>query len=235
MDDKLIDIGEILYLFKKRIVLILVIVAAFTGFGMFKASKMVPRYQAATKIYVGASENLVDNYTSNEINQYISFMNTFNEFIRVDDFLNTTLQKYKLTQTAGSVKGSLGFSASENAPIFTLSYSSGDKKVAEDVLKAISSEFLLQAKEIFPTTQPKTIDSVKVSTIMPNKKKVIIMMLAIGLILAIGLVLVLDYLDDTISSRKDLEKALDLPILGELPLENEGVKKSKIKKMWWRK
>jgi len=40
-------------------------------------------------------------------------------------------------------------------------------------------------------------------------------------------VLVIDYLDDSITKREQLEKLLPIPVLGELPLENDEINKSK--------
>ena len=45
--------------------------------------------------------------------------------------------------------------------------------------------------------------------------------------MGIGLVFVLDYLDDTLARREDLEKLLPIPVLGELPLEDDEISRSK--------
>lgn len=224
MDDKLINIEEIFYLFKKNIWILLVIVAMTTGLGVFKASKMVPSYQGSTKVFIGKSDSLLEYYPEKDIQYYNEFMNIFNEIIREDIFLNDTLKKNNINKIAGEVKGGIGISASEKSPIFTISYTSFNEDGIKEVLDAISNEFSDYIKKIVPETKPKTLNEVRVYPIMPNKKKLIIVAFAIGLILGIGLILVLDYLDDRIKNKDRLEKILPIPVIGELPKHEKGFK-----------
>ena len=39
----------------------------------------------------------------------------------------------------------------------------------------------------------------------------------LGLIVSLGLVLLLEYLDNTYKNKEQLEKELDIPVLGEIP------------------
>ncbi|MBL9135618.1 MAG: polysaccharide biosynthesis tyrosine autokinase [Verrucomicrobiales bacterium] len=52
----------------------------------------------------------------------------------------------------------------------------------------------------------------------PNRGRIIISGIAIGLLSGIGLIFLLHRLDDRIDSAEDLEKALEEPILGQIPL-----------------
>ncbi len=54
--------------------------------------------------------------------------------------------------------------------------------------------------------------------IAPVRSRMIIMGIAVGLVAGIGLIFLLHRLDDRIDSAEDLEKALDEPILGQIPL-----------------
>ena len=55
-----------------------------------------------------------------------------------------------------------------------------------------------------------------------------------GLLIGVGLVFIIDYLDDTVVKREELERVLSIPVLAELPLEddeiNENNKNKKNKK-----
>ena len=72
-----------------------------------------------------------------------------------------------------------------------------------------------------PDVQVQVIDSVKVYPIVPNKTAPIRNGILIGIVLSVGLILVLDYLDDTIRKKEELEKILSIPVLGELPHTKE--------------
>lgn len=60
--------------------------------------------------------------------------------------------------------------------------------------------------------------SVPTSPVEPQPLRNAAIALALGLLLGIGLAFLREYLDDTISSREDLERAAeDLPVLGQIP------------------
>lgn len=217
MNDKLLDIEEIFSLFKKRFLIILIITVISTGFGIYMASKVVTQYQGSTKVFIGKGENLLDYYGEKEIEYYSEIMNIFNEVIRVEEFLNETLEKNNINKKAEEVKGGIGISASEKSPIFTITYTSIKEDGIKDVLNAVSTEFSDYIKRVVPQSNPKTIDEIRIVPITPSKAKRIIFGFAMGIIISIGVVLVLDYLDDTIKSKDRLEEILPIPVIGQVP------------------
>lgn len=188
-----------------------------TGLTVYKASKMVSRYQGSMTIFIGKSDNILDYYEEKEILYYSEFMNIFNEVIRTNGFLDDSLQKNSINKSSDEVSSGISITASEKSPIFKISYTSFKNEKIEDILNMISNEFSSYIQSIVPETKPKVIDEARVATITPNKSKLIIVGFGIGLILSIGLIFVLDYLDDTVKSKDRLEKILPIPAIGEIP------------------
>lgn len=224
MDDKLIDIKEILYLFKKKFWIIFLVTIITTGIGYYKTTTMVTSYQGFSTVFLGKGDTLLNYYSDMDLKYYNELMNTFNEVIRVDDTLNDSLKKSNSDKTAAEVRGGITITGSQKAPIFTIKYTSLSEDGIKEILAAVSSEFSDYIKKMVPETKPKIIDEVVVYPITPNKQRVILICFAIGLILSIGVILVLDYLDDTIKSRERLEKILPIPVLGELPKHDKSFK-----------
>ncbi|MEG1311468.1 MAG: Wzz/FepE/Etk N-terminal domain-containing protein [Romboutsia sp.] len=217
MGEKLIDISEIFSLFKKKFWIIIMVTIITTGLTVYKASKMVSRYQGSMTIFIGKSDNILDYYEEKEILYYSEFMNIFNEVIRTNGFLDDSLQKNSINKSSDEVSSGISITASEKSPIFKISYTSFKNEKIEDILNMISNEFSSYIQSIVPETKPKVIDEARVATITPNKSKLIIVGFGIGLILSIGLIFVLDYLDDTVKSKDRLEKILPIPAIGEIP------------------
>ena len=64
---------------------------------------------------------------------------------------------------------------------------------------------------------------VPTSPVEPQPVRNVAIVLVLGLLLGIGLVLLREFLDDTITSREDLERAAEgLPVLGQIPLVASG-------------
>lgn len=235
MDEKTLNINELLYVLKKRYKLIIMCVLTFTLFaGIYATFKMKPIYTASVKIFAGKDEQIQGDYSSNELDSYKTLINSYIEIVKTDDFMNTVIQKGSLNMTSGQLMGGLSFSIAQNAPILTISYTAGDPEIAQNVVSTLASEFEVGVKEIILNTYTKIIDSVKVVENLPAKGKVVFVGFMAGLLIGIGLVFVIDYLDDTIVQSEELEKILPIPVLAELPLENDEInrnyKKKKIKK-----
>ena len=222
MQDRKIEIKELFELFKKKFWIIIVITAIFAVRGYQSASQLTTSYQARVKVYIGDSSNVMTGYMSDNVYYYNDFIASFKEIIMIEDFLNETLEKYDLGLTAGQVSGALSFTQKqEYSPILEINYRSWSQELAGEVLDVLAKEFAQQAQKIMPDVQVQVIDSVKVYPIVPNKTAPIRNGILIGIVLSVGLILVLDYLDDTIRKKEELEKTLSIPVLGELPHTKE--------------
>lgn len=217
MEERTLEIKELFEVFKKRIWVVLVITILSASLGVAYTYKMGTMYRSGVKVYIGDSENIINSYTEEQMKYYSGFVNTFREIILIDDFLNETLKHHDLDLTAQQIKEGLNLSAAANSPIIEMSYTSPSKKQAKEVLTALTKEFTGQVKKIMPNANIQIVDSVKVVAIEPAKTKVIILSIVVGMIGSIGLVLVLDYLDDRIHNKENLEKLLPVPVLGQLP------------------
>lgn len=227
MDEKTLNINECLDVLKKRFKLIVMCVLTFTLFaGIYATFKMYPIYTASVKIFAGKDEQIQGDYSSSELDSYTTLINSYIEIIKTDDFMNKVIQKGNLNMTSGQLMGGLNFTIAQNAPILTISYTSGDPEIAQSVVSTLSSEFEVGVKEIILNTYTKIIDSVKVVEKLPAKSKVVFVGFIAGLVIGVGLVFIVDYLDDTVAKKEELEKLLPIPVLAELPLENDEINRS---------
>lgn len=225
MEDKLINLEDMRSLFRKRLWIIIVVTALTTVLGIYKTRQMAPTYTCSMKFLVSTSDKILDNYSENEIEAYSKFMATFNEIMKVGDFLDDTLKKNKIDKTSLEVASSLSFSSSENTPIVNIYYSSYTDEQMEETLNAVCDEIIDKIKEIMPSTNPTVLSEARVSTIYPNKTKLPMIAFAAGIIISIGLILVLDYLDSRIMSKKQLEKVIPVAVLGSIPMSEREFRK----------
>ena len=229
MDNKTVDINELKHVFlkRKRIMIICVLVCTLVS-SIFAIRVMKPSYEARVKIFAGKNEEMASYYSKDELSNYQSLIQSYIEIIKTEDFMRNIIEKADLDLSASQLLNGLSFTTAGTAPILTISYSSQNPAIAEKVISTLSSEFEVGVKEIILNTYMKVIDSVKVVERVPAKAKIIIIGFIAGIVLAIGLALILDYLDDTVNRKEDMENLLPIPVLGILPIEEEEkVKKKK--------
>lgn len=225
MEDRLFDFEEIWYLFKKKFWIIIVITAITTSLGVYKVSKLQPSYVATAKVFIGKSDDLLEIYTTEEMESYSQFLTTFSEVSRIDGFYDEVLKKNKINKTSTEVASAINFSSSANVPIINVSYSNWTDEQMVETLDVVCQEFLSKVKKKIPKSVPSVLNKAKVTTIYPNKTKLPIIAFIVGIILSIGIILVLDYLDTRITCKRELEKIIPVPVLGTIPMHEKEFKK----------
>ena len=217
MEDKLFDFEEIVRLFKRKFWIIIFITAVTTGIAYYEASSMRPSYNTSLNIFIAIETEGLDYSTMQQMNFYGRNIKTLKDMIMTEDFIEDVLQKNNINRDAREVRSGISVTSSEDSPVVSLKFSSGNSEMMKETLEALGEEFISNLKELVPDLDPIIVNTASVSTIWPNKNRVIQTGIIIGLVISIGLILVLDYLDDTIREKKDLEKVLPIPVLGDIP------------------
>ncbi len=220
MEEQVISIEEIFEALKKRWKMIaLITIVATVISGVFSFFIIDPVYEASTKLFVGKEENSEEVYNSNDIAMYQKLLKTYSETIKTRDLLTSAIKDSKYDLEIGAVSSALTVVPVADTQILQIKYQSKDPKEAEIVLKAISNNFIKTAKELVPNGNVRTIEAVEMpeKPVSPNKKMNIAIAFLLGLMVSVGLVFLLEYLDNTYKTKEQLEKELELPVLGVIP------------------
>lgn len=228
MGEKVLEIDEYFKAIKKRYRLIIICTVITTILGVLSAIKIVPIYIGNTKIYIGKENDYMKLYSDDEIEYYQKFMDTFYEVMEIDNFMEKSLDKYNVKLKAPIIKTSLNISRANKSPMFTISYTSYEEEVVENVLKAICNELENQVDELQRNEKVQIISDISVGSIISSKSKRVLMSFALGVVCALVIIFVLYYVDDTVKNKEKLESLLPIPVLGEIPAhEKKFVKKEK--------
>lgn len=224
MEEQVISIEEIFEALKKRWKMIaLITIVATVISGVFSFFIIDPVYEASTKLFVGKEENSEEVYNSNDIAMYQKLLKTYSETIKTRDLLASAIKDSKYDLEVGAVSSALTVVPVADTQILQIKYQSKDPKEAEIVLKAISNNFIKTAKELVPNGNVRTIEAVEMpeKPVSPNKMMNIAIAFLLGLMVSVGLVFLLEYLDNTYKTKEQLEKELELPVLGVIPTLDE--------------
>ena len=225
MEDKLIDFEELYYLFKKRWWIVILITMITTSIAIKKVSSLQPSYYASGQVILSKSEELMEYYSEEELEYYSKFISTYREVIKIDGSIEKLFNKKNIEIDPNILVSGLNISQGSNIPLFTLSYTSNSDKDLKKIIDIMRDDLISRAKDTISNCYPSKIGEVTVSTIYPDKKKLPIIAFAVGVIISIGLILVLDYFDDRIVSKKQLQRILDIPILADIPTHERSFKK----------
>lgn len=225
MEENTISLQEIAYVLKKRWKLIALItigatlISAILSFFVIK-----PQYEASTKLFIGKQETNQKSvsYDNNDIMMYQKLMKTYAELAKTSDLVTKAVDSAGLNYNAKDIKGildNLTVTPGADTQILDLKYKGGNPKEVLEVTEAITNEFITESKGLIPNGNIQIIQAPQLPEhpVSPNKKLNILIAFVLGLMVGMIVVLLLEYLDNTFKSREELEKTLDLPIIGTIP------------------
>lgn len=216
-----LNIEELFYAIKKRIVFIVIITCAFTAIGFFIVNRNLQvKYRATAKIFAGKTEEIQSTYSSKELSEHKELLDAYVDIVNTDNFYNRVLSTYGIAKSTSAVKGAVSFTQLSSAPILQISYTSTNQAEAMAIVTAVANEFGTEVQSFILNTHIKVIEEAKFVTIVPNKMRVVIIAFMCGLISSLGVVFILDYLDKSIRNKEELEELLNIPVLGEIPTYN---------------
>ncbi|MGU9049512.1 YveK family protein [Clostridium perfringens] len=224
MEENTISLQEIAYALKKRWKLILLITVAATLVSAILSFFVIkPKYEATTKLFIGKQESQDNNaYNNNDVMMYQQLMKTYAQLVKTSDLVTKAVKSADLDYNQKDIKGilnNLNATPSAETQILDLSYKGGNPKDVLKLTEAITNEFIAESKELIPNGNVQVIQKPQLPEhpVSPNKTLNILIAFILGLMVGVGVVLLLEYLDNTFKSREDLEKTLDLPIIGTIP------------------
>ncbi len=220
MEEQVISISEIFEALKKRWILIVSITLVATLIsGILSFFVIKPTYEASTKVFVGKEESSLEGYNTNDIQMYQKLLQTYAETIKTNEVVQAAINSTNADLSVKDVKDSLTVTPIADTQILQIKYKNNDPEVAKSILENITNEFVILSKELVPNGNVRVIEAVQLpeNPVAPNKKMNIAIAFLLGLMVSVGLVFLLEYLDNTFKTKENLERELNIPVLGLIP------------------
>ena len=220
MEEQVISLSEIFEAIKKRWIMIVAITLSATLIsGILSFFVIKPVYETSTKLFIGKEESEDRVYNTNDIQMYQKLLQTYAQAIKTKDLVGRAINSLNYELEPSKVVGALTVTPVTDTQILQIKYKSKNQQEAVDVLKNITEQFIITSKELVPNGNVRVIEEVEFpeNSVSPNKKMNIAIAFLLGLMVSLGLVFLLEYLDNTYKNKEQLEKELDIPVLGEIP------------------
>ncbi|WP_418223277.1 YveK family protein [Clostridium isatidis] len=224
MEEQEIRLDEFFDALKKRwfmivsITLAATIISAAISFFLIK-----PKYAASTKLFIGKEEAESQGYNQNDVTMYQKLMKTYSATIKTKDLVERALEGSKINLNTNTVLENLTVTTVTDTQILEIKYQSVDPMEAKTVIEGLSNEFMKTSKKLVPNGNIQIIESVEVpdKPVSPNKKMNIAIAFVLGLMVSVGLALLLEFLDNTFKTKEQIERELDIPVIGTIPQVKE--------------
>ncbi|UPM54740.1 YveK family protein [Gottfriedia acidiceleris] len=231
--EETISLQELFGVIKKRLIMIISItVVATVVTGVISYLFLTPIYQSSTQLLVNQKETKDSSiYQNNQVQTNVQLINTYNVVIKSPAILDEVIKQLNLDYTVAELTKNITVASEANSQVFTVSVQDPDPKQAQTIVNTIANVFQAKIKTIMSVDNVTILAKADLSEnpIKPNKKLNIAIGFVVGLMLSVGIAFLLEFLDNTVKTEKQLEELLELPILGVISEVTKGKITPKIK------
>ena len=221
--EETIDLREYFSIIKKRFwIIALITVVAMVVSGVISFFMLSPVYEAKSTLIVNTEKNEeTQMITGDQFSVSQKLAVTYGEIIKSRAVLESVISNLKLDSEYEDLVEKITVSPVQDTQIISISVQDTNPKKARDIANEIPKVFEKEVKRITKANDIQVIDKAILpeNPIKPNKIMNVAIAAVLGMMIGLFVVFVLEYLDNKIKTPQDVEKHLDLPILGVIPNE----------------
>lgn len=222
-----ISLKEYFLILRKRMwLIILLTVLSVAASGLVSYFVLEPEYQTFTTLIVGKPKDYqnVDNkleYNDLLLNQKL--VSTYGELVKTRIVADEVIKNLKLDMSYKEFREKVNVNLVKDTEIIKLEVMDTNPVLAAEIANETAQVFMENVKDIMMVENVQVIDEAQVPDIPIKPRPSLNMVIAgvLGLMVSIFLVFLLEYLDSTIKTPDDIERYLNLPVIGTIPMVEE--------------
>ena len=207
---------------KKVIIIVITIIFAILGIAYSKIL-VTPKYTATANMILVSNGSTAESgtpLTTSDISLNNNLIGTYKEIARSNSVVRTVLENLQITDLSEeALKSMINVTTVTNSQMLYISITDIDPNRAARIANELTKVFSDKIQEIYKLDNISVVDEAEVPTRTSNinTRRTMAIFAVIGLVLSVVMVLLINSLDNTIKTGKDVEKAIKVPVLAELP------------------
>lgn len=223
--EETISLKELLGTIRKRLVMIVLItITAVLVAGVVSYFYLTPIYQASTQILVNQATTDQTQYNiSSDVQASVQLVNTYNVVIKSPAILQQVANNLNDGLTVEQINKEIMVTSETNSQVIDLSVNDKDANRAAEIANETANVFDAQIAKIMKVNNVTILAKATPATspIKPRPSLNMAIALVVGLMAGVGIAFLLEYLDTTVKNEQEIERLLELPILGAIATISE--------------
>ncbi|QHT59910.1 lipopolysaccharide biosynthesis protein [Paenibacillus lycopersici] len=219
-----LEFKDISRVIKKRmwIIISLVLIACVVS-GLLSKYYINPTYYASAKLIINNTNNVSGNakIDLNTLNANIQLINTYKEVIKTPIILDQVVADHpELRLSSAGINSRMSVSSKAGSQVMTIGIQDTSQARAADVVNAVIETFKNEIPKLMKvdnvTILSKALHAKHPVPTSPNTKLNIIVAFLASLALSLFVVFMLEYVNDSIKTEKDIENMLNITVLAAI-------------------
>ncbi|MDT9026806.1 YveK family protein [Rossellomorea yichunensis] len=220
--EETISLKELIQTLKKRMSLIIILtLMAVLVSAAISYFVLTPIYQSSTQLLVNKSNDDQQSFNVGEVQTNLQLINTYNVIMKSPAILDIVIDDLNLDMTTKELNEKITVQSEKDSQVVNISVQDEDPKQAAAIANKIAEVFQTEIVKIMNVDNVSILAKAELgenpSPIKPQPLLNIAIALVVGLMAGVGLAFLLEFLDNTVKTEQDIEKGLELPVLGVIP------------------
>lgn len=231
-----IDLKDILSLFWKNKLQIILIILLFIAIGVFYTLYcIIPEYSSSTSLVLSSSNSSktqMNAITATDITVNSKLVSTYSELIKSNKVVRKVIENLGISIEEEELKKNISVNSVKNTELIKITVTNEKPQVATKIANEIAKVFIDKVKDIYNIENVQIVDEAEVEYTPSNihHKKTVVIFAGIGIIIAIMYVLLKNMLDNTVKTPEDIEGEYNIPVVAQIPFCDNNIQKSKGKR-----
>lgn len=232
-----LDLKELISIFMKRKVLIILVVIIFALLGAIYTLKFItPTYQSTTSLVLVQTgtekSNLQDvdtsSITTSDVTLNSKLVDNYKSIATSKTTASQVIKNLNLDMSIEALQKITSVTTKTDTEILIITVEYTEPEMACKITRELANVFVDKVNEIYKLDNLNILDEAEVDYTPSNihLAKNIIIFAFVGGILVSGYILLINMLDTTVKTDIDIEKALNVPVLASIVLTNESARKN---------
>lgn len=203
-NQKEINLREIVFVMKRKLWIIALCTIVLTGIGyMYVNQPITPLYESSTRIHIQANDDL---------------FNTVMVIMREPAVMREVINELELNRSPESLRGQISTTSVDDSTVLRIGVVDRDPAIAAQIANAIVPAYhKVSRNTVFESSVIVLTEAVEnPHQINHQSQQMLYVSFIAGLLLGLGIVFIVDSLDDTVRSEKDIEQLLGVPVIGRV-------------------
>jgi capsular polysaccharide biosynthesis protein len=219
-----IDLREYIHIIRKRIWIIILITAVAVLSSSVISFFILPSvYETATTMMIGKPKEQEQRMEYNDVLLSQKLVKTYGKLAESRLVSSEVIEDLGLTITPEEFIQKINVSPVQDTEIIMIKVQDRNPKLAAAIANDLALVFQKYVTNIMKVDNVQIIDKAEIPKEPVKPKPLFNMAIAgfLGIMVGFGVVFLLEYLDNTIKTPNDVEKYLELPIIGVIPIVEE--------------
>lgn len=219
--EETISLRELFQTLRKRLwLIVLITIIATTVSGVLSFFFLTPIYQNSTQILVNQAKSEQQLYNPAEVQTNLQLINTYNVIIKSPAILDLVQKELKLDRSVEALNEQIQVNSEKDSQVVSITVQDEDPVLAAKIANTTADVFKEEIVKIMNVDNVSILSTADVpsepSPVKPRPLLNMAIALVVGMMTGIGLAFLLEYLDNTIKTEQDVERLLEIPVIGSI-------------------